>query len=282
MNKLQNTTQTGGFPLKSDDIRYFLGLATIDAALYQALNSMLRGIGGDNFVVYGCAYSAPNCEAGWIMLDGELLKVDAHAITQTHFVKVSTDEDSRSFKDGSGPYNVHQKNRATVTVTTGNLLYAPSNNLLYQIAERLRSASTSNEGVIELATSAEALLGNSTMLGITPFLLNLFTGGVRCKVIEIGDWNMDSNDFRDITHGVVFDRIRSVEAIIRNDVDNYHYSINRHNVANNDMAGAVHHIDATEIRLSRLNTAAGGFFDSTDFDSTSYNRGWVTIWYSAT
>ena len=24
---------------------------------------------------------------------------------------------------------------------------------------------------------------------------------------------------------------------------------------------------------------ASGSFDSSDFDSTSYNRGWVTVWY---
>lgn len=173
MNKLQNTTKTGGFPLKSDDLRYILGMATIDAGIYQALNSFLRGIGGDNFIVYGCAYTTPpdNCGDGWIMLNGELLKVDAHNFSGTHFVKVSTNEDSRNFKDGS-TYNVHQKNRAKVISSMG-LLYDETNTLLYQIAERLRSASTSNEGVIELATNAEAIAGSSTLLGITPCTLKI-------------------------------------------------------------------------------------------------------------
>ena len=41
-------------------------------------------------------------------------------------------------------------------------------------------------------------------------------------------------------------------------------------------AGGVRNIDGTNVILYRR---TGGDFDATDYDATSYNRGWITIWY---
>jgi len=91
---------------------------------------------------------------------------------------------------------------------------------------------------------------------------------LRCKVIEIGDWDMDLTDHVDIVHGLSQFDIRSVTAMIRNDA-----------------------ADANFIPLSyagnwwvtslwiRLNRTAAGTFDTIDYDATPWNRGWIIIWY---
>jgi hypothetical protein len=94
-------------------------------------------------------------------------------------------------------------------------------------------------------------------------------GGTVQKEIEIGDWNMDTLLFVPITHNLSnFKNVRVTNAMIRNDADDSYYDIGA--------AGNVGRTDSTTIVLNR---DTGGLFDSTDFDSTSYNRGWITIEY---
>ena len=98
--------------------------------------------------------------------------------------------------------------------------------------------------------------------------------GLRRKTIELGDWDMDATDAVEISHGLINNQwkgTRSVELIIRNDADTVYYD---------DSASAenvfVSGVGATVLTLDRL---TGGTFDGTDFNATSYNRGWATIWY---
>ena len=97
------------------------------------------------------------------------------------------------------------------------------------------------------------------------------------KVIEIGDWNMDSAISVDITHGLGsdFKKIRSLQAVIRNDSDTFYYPLDAYAGAN--MAGGPQFANSTIIQLRR---EQGGIFDNANFDSTSYNRGWVYILYA--
>lgn len=116
--------------------------------------------------------------------------------------------------------------------------------------------------------------------GTTNLPVGLEIGGVaqpKRKIIEIGDWNMDTTLDRQIAHGLTLANIINVSGIIRNDDDTVHYPIPYVGVAvgatNNLAIGSV---SATNINITRL---TGGFFDSADFDSTSYNRGWFIIDY---
>jgi len=92
------------------------------------------------------------------------------------------------------------------------------------------------------------------------------------KVIEIGDWNMDSTESVNIAPGVTVGNIRNVTVLINMDGGDYRYPL--------DILAAGYWTMrlTTGIRLERI---AGGFFDSTNFDSTSYNRGWIVIEYEA-
>jgi len=95
------------------------------------------------------------------------------------------------------------------------------------------------------------------------------------KIIEIGDWDMTSTFLLNVAHGLTASKIRAISALIRTD-DNpeivYDYSASDNNAAIQSF-----YVFTTNIRFQ---TAAGGFFDTTSFNATSYNRGWITIQYT--
>ena len=96
------------------------------------------------------------------------------------------------------------------------------------------------------------------------------------KVIDIGDWNMDVANNSVVAHGVTGTKIRDVSIIVRNDANTLYYKLEKPTTAG-VMDGGVTSIDATNVNALRV---FGGFFDGTDFNSTTYNRGWITIWYT--
>jgi len=99
---------------------------------------------------------------------------------------------------------------------------------------------------------------------------------LKTKTIDIGDWDMDASDSVSIAHGIAdFKKIRSVNIIVRNDTDNAYYKIETPDTTG-VVSGGVSRVISTVIDIFRL---SGGFFDGTAFDSTSYNRGWITIQY---
>jgi hypothetical protein len=93
---------------------------------------------------------------------------------------------------------------------------------------------------------------------------------VRSKIVSIGDWNMDSAADLSVAHGLT-DRtvIKRVSAIIRHDNDTPYYELQ------GDNYGTILFTD-TNIQLGRV---AGGNFDNTNFNATSFNRGWIFIDY---
>ena len=103
--------------------------------------------------------------------------------------------------------------------------------------------------------------------------------GLRRNTVEIGDWNMDTTGSVKVDHGLEYSDTwkgtRDVGIVIRNDADTIYYNDTK---TNTDalVPIAVSGITNKKVVLIRK---TGGSFDSTDFDSTSYNRGWVTIWY---
>ena len=98
-------------------------------------------------------------------------------------------------------------------------------------------------------------------------------GGLRVKVIEIGDWDMDV--FADVffSHGLTLAKIRSISVSIRDDVGNlYDFSA----LSSAEASSQSTTVFSTNVSLRR---AVAGLFDDPSFNSTPYNRGWVTIWY---
>lgn len=97
---------------------------------------------------------------------------------------------------------------------------------------------------------------------------------LKTKIIDIGDWDMVSTTFVNVAHGVTKTKIRSISAIIRDDIDGTYYNIFVNDTAG--LQGGGLSANTTDILLSRV---TGGIFDNISFDSTSYNRGWITIKY---
>ncbi len=107
-------------------------------------------------------------------------------------------------------------------------------------------------------------------------VLKVEAGGVdlRCKVIDIGDWDMDAASNVDVAHGLTAANIRSVSVVIRDDAESLRYVID-------DGEGSALNISGVQFNNTNVSIyrTTGGGFDDVDFNSTSYNRGWIIIWY---
>jgi hypothetical protein len=116
MNKLL-TDQTGGFDFFLDDLRY------LDNALRDALTNVLRAF-GDNFIIQGCDVVGANISAGYLMLNGEVIKVDAHAKTGDYYSTSITYDPAglKTFKNGQA-HNTYEKKRAVCDSGAGLLRY---------------------------------------------------------------------------------------------------------------------------------------------------------------
>lgn len=257
MDKLK-TTAVGGLGLTLDDFRWFFGrLTSPNDGMYEAFNNLLRGF-GDNFIVQGCVVSgstgAFSITEGWILLAGELVKVDAQgpfneAVNNT-FTKVTTFDSrgNKTFLNGS-INDTYEKNRGVLSGLVGTLAFNGDRFAELNIAETIDASSV------------------------------VSTTRLKKKVIEIGDWNMVSAGIVGVSHGLVdFKKVRSINALIRNDADTFLHPINFFTNITNKTAGGIGFIDSNLIILIR---ETGAFFDSIDYDSTSFNRGHIIIEYEA-
>lgn len=107
-----------------------------------------------------------------------------------------------------------------------------------------------------------------------------FDVNMQVKVIEIGDWNMDAVGNVLIPHGLgdSWEKVRSISVTIRIDksVEDRVYVFGSYLFGPNDGVTQIVHVNPQVVNLTR---DAGGLFDDPAFNDTSYNRGWVTIWY---
>ncbi len=103
---------------------------------------------------------------------------------------------------------------------------------------------------------------------------------MRCKILEIGEWNMDATAQKIVPHGFSdINKIRRLETFVRMDsgltsVRNLMWGVSN---TNTTTQGTISQIDNTNVYLYRLN---GGLFDATTFNQVAgFNRGWITIWF---
>ena len=106
---------------------------------------------------------------------------------------------------------------------------------------------------------------------------------LKCKVIEIGDWDMaTATGSATITkaHGIAdYEKIRSIEVLIRADSDASFYALNKLDCLRS-ISGRVEILQSNTSLLQLFRGAdVTSMFDDGDFNATGYNRGWITIWY---
>ena len=104
--------------------------------------------------------------------------------------------------------------------------------------------------------------------------IKLDSTALKCKIIQIGDWNMDTTADKYVAHGLTQSNIRLAFALIRQDDDAESWPIDSDFTGAGSSGGIG--VQVTNIHLYAI---PGKGFDSTTFDATSYNRGWVMIWY---
>lgn len=130
----------------------------------------------------------------------------------------------------------------------------------------------------QLATSKAINDLSLTKLSINRFNVESLTPSLIVKQIEIGDWNMTALFGFNIPHLIsdAVNRIRSISVSIRRDDES---SATDLTVANGVTFDTVEGRIAWTSTTIFLSIPIGGFFDSTDFNSTSFNRGWILITY---
>ncbi|MCK5605893.1 hypothetical protein KAR91_28610 [Candidatus Pacearchaeota archaeon] len=102
---------------------------------------------------------------------------------------------------------------------------------------------------------------------------------LKTKIIDIGDWDMDATANVNIAHGLTYANIRSVQTIVRDDADLIKSVLTSGLIDTAaEVQGYSDQITPTNVKLNRK---TGGFYDNVSYDSTSYNRGWITITYIA-
>lgn len=111
------------------------------------------------------------------------------------------------------------------------------------------------------------------------FVSNTNNVGIKVKIIPIGVWNMQisaggTNISRN--HGVVdFEKIVSVQVIVRNDGGNIRKPIENWSALYNDIGGY------SEIDNNTINVGVkpGGMFDKPEYSSVAIDRGTIFISY---
>ena len=99
------------------------------------------------------------------------------------------------------------------------------------------------------------------------------------KVIEIGDWDMDTTSSLNIAHGFNDrNQILSVIFVIRNDADSQSFTVHYNQSVGGDSQRVLNISTITNIEID-ISRITGSTFDSVNFNSTSYNRGWIYISY---
>lgn len=134
-----------------------------------------------------------------------------------------------------------------------------------------RTATDTRTGVIEIATNAEVQAGTDAERAVTPAGLTAKDGGLLTMVADIGDWDMDYDGLRNITLAILFSKIRSVSIVIREDTSGRLHKL--------ETDGYYNAIGSGSGSIFSLVRNAGGTFDSTNFNSTPFNRGWITVQY---
>ena len=151
MNKLI-TTDLGGFPFVLDDIRFEQD--AVRNAFYGILTAW--GITDDeSFILSGCEVTTGggnyNVAAGYVVLSGEVFKVDAHSVAivggQTYFWQISETNDPAGLKvfEAGPSYNTYKVRKAVVIGSIGTpVSYLPM--LAPTIHEKITEKTAASRG----------------------------------------------------------------------------------------------------------------------------------------
>jgi len=137
------------------------------------------------------------------------------------------------------------------------------------------SGDTTIDAVVSDSVTAETTNGDLTLAGNGTG--KVLVDGLYTKVLDIGDWNMDTTPSLNVPHSIAdFTKVRNITVLIRNDADTAYSDF--HSWEATQTTATTLAINATNVVMFR---GTSGLFDSADYNSTSYNRGWITIQYTS-
>lgn len=114
--------------------------------------------------------------------------------------------------------------------------------------------------------------------GLSGPLVKVTSGGaVNIKYIDIGDWDMltaTGTSTVSVAHGLTLAKIRAIQVFIIRDDGTTKRPLDTATSGSVSTGNFI--ADATNIILTRF---SGSIFDSTNYDSTSFNRGYIRIEY---
>jgi hypothetical protein len=171
----------------------------------------------------------------------------------------------------------------------GTVTFAGAKTFSSKITGSISGDCDGNAGTV---TGGVYTSGDQTIAGVKTFSDGVdgikdqgSTGAViHKKIIEIGDWNMYATESKTVNHGLTFSKIRGFSVLIRDDSDtvlSYLWSAPLVGSSppspdySNLHGGAV--VNTTAVSMAR--PVADCPYNSTEYDSTSYNRGWIIIEY---
>lgn len=231
--------------ITTDTGGYPLDLQTIEF-MQNGYNDCLAGLAsafGDNVIVSGVADLGTNYGNGWVIVDGELL-----------------------------PFVGGLKNTRIVVEET--IVQVEFEDTVSKDAEVTR--------VAKCASSGGVLFTDFVRLDATHLKRSQEHSVLNTKVIEIGPWNMDLDNFINLDIGVSFKKLRSVNIVVRSDSDDLYGTDNYFKAATFEVKselGVQNAFQSGGVDRITIGRAIGGRYDNATYNSILINRGWVTIQY---
>jgi len=108
-------------------------------------------------------------------------------------------------------------------------------------------------------------------------LVRMF-GKLRRFIYPIGSWNMDADDLKVVSTDVVFNKVRGASFVILSDDGNnaYFNGMTQGGFTADAEAAFAGSNTSGELTITMTRTPSG-FFDSTNFNDTAVNRGYVIV-----
>jgi hypothetical protein len=181
------------------------------------------------------------------------------------YLDVVTDP-STGFSEGKLKDRAGDTPGSNVTAQTHNdFLYA-----FYALIKKYVPAGLSDADESESASDFVAAV-EACVFGRSP---------LKTKVIEIGDWNMETTGSKAISLlalGIDGLKVRTADCVIRKDDDSERTFL----MSGSDAGRSCGRLAVSQnfIYLNRTSGAEGGIFGGPNYDATGFNRGWVTIQY---
>ena len=192
------TTENGGIPYLLNDLRFICGQAEYSGSgIYNTMNQSLQTF-GDDWIVYGCNVTGSignrSLSEGLVMLDGELLKVDAktginNLVNYTYVKDTSTyNSDGLKTMQNGTDTDTYQEVRAIVSGGAGGLNFSSGDryeDVLFEMISgsthviadaNLPVATATKNGLADLATAVEVQTGTEDSKCISPLRLRTQEG----------------------------------------------------------------------------------------------------------